>query len=133
MKNYVFYEKSFPLIIAFLERCALPLKPPTVCLDWYLRGALTKLILEKKIDLNKREVFLYSTNNSFFCKNFIFYSLGSEEEIRNNSLSFLLKPLSDVISKLRIKNFYIIPSQNSLNKINELREIFRDYYWDYLD
>lgn len=120
-------------MIAFLEKDELPLKPPTVYLDWYLKGEITRLIVNKKIDLNKREVFLYSSNYITFCKNFIFYNIGSKEEIEDNPLYFLLGPLEETLQKLKVNSFFLIPSKNLYSKINDLMEFFKKYHWDYYD
>jgi len=87
--------------------------------------------VRKKIDLNKREVFLYSNNFVPFCKNFIFYNLGTKEEIVNNEFSFLLHPLDDILQKLKVSSFFLIPSCNSYCKINDLKDFFKKYQWSY--
>ncbi len=59
--------------------------------------------------------------------------MGSAEEIRDNSLSYLCKPLKDKLEMLKVKNFFLVPSANTVDKINEIKEYFRDFSWDFLD
>lgn len=126
-KKYIFYEKNFPLIVALLEKDSLPLKGPIAYLDWYLRSEITKLIVNKKIDLDKKETFLYTTNSVSFCKNFIFYNLGTKEEILENLTRNLLNPLEDTLLRLKINSFFLIPSMNSSLKIREIMDFFKLY------